>query len=377
MVGLTLKLGFDSTAVGRGLGSVGKQIGNFSKQIGIGAARQVGTKMTDWLGRALQSIPESFSEFTTWAGDLADLQNQTGISVDKLIQLQEAFRLAGTDSVDTGRMISGLASTLQKAASEGGPAADALKRIGLNAGTLANMPIDKAFESIAGAVAGLNKVTKTPITFNDPLSKKFGTSIVETVDKFDGLESVLESIFGGRVGYKMIRFFKTFDDSMGKAAHNTQHLKRILDGDIINRVDDMGDSWGRFSIMFKEFMGIGFRNATRFPMNSMMNNLQDMLSPGQIQPVMDQIGNLVGRNMEVALTQNIGQSFGDMFSNFGRKLGEGFLSMVNLKSMIFGPEVTPKSSASAMITAPQLEQTNALLRDIRKEAFVSRLARFG
>jgi hypothetical protein len=104
-IGTTLKVGFDAAAVRKGFSGLG---GMFSgamrgfRQIGIGAARDVGARMTDLLGRVLMAVPQGIKETLDWAGNLTDTRLSTAIqtSINNAIRQQEyAERGIDTDAV--------------------------------------------------------------------------------------------------------------------------------------------------------------------------------------------------------------------------------------------------------------------------------------
>ena len=124
-INTTVKVGFDGTAVKSGLKNIGGMFGKFSKEVGIGATRKVGELGTDLLGKTLSFFAETPAMFMDYAGDLKDLSTLTDVSVNKLQILQEAFRLAGVDSIDAGKSIGLLAKAIyeaqqQVASGEGG-----------------------------------------------------------------------------------------------------------------------------------------------------------------------------------------------------------------------------------------------------------------
>ena len=79
MIGSTVKLGFDATAVQRGLGGLGGLFGRIGRQIGIGGLRQAGAQVTDLMGRIAMAAPMAMKEMMDWAGNMTDMSAQTGI----------------------------------------------------------------------------------------------------------------------------------------------------------------------------------------------------------------------------------------------------------------------------------------------------------
>ena len=82
-LGTILRVGFDALQVRAGLAGLSRMFGGAMRgfrQVGIGAARQVGAKMTDTIGKLLTALPEGWKEAADWAGDMTDMSNQTGVA---------------------------------------------------------------------------------------------------------------------------------------------------------------------------------------------------------------------------------------------------------------------------------------------------------
>lgn len=377
MIGTTFKLGFDGTSVSRGLGNISSVVGRVGRQIGIGMAREVGTRMTDTLGRILSAVPESLAETMDWSGQLQDMSTQTGVSVKNLVELQEALRLSGAEGADTSRMISTLAANLSEAAKNGGPAADALRKLGLNAQEIAGMNIDQAFYTIGQRIAELTKTTRTPIEFTYLFGPKVGTQIVETSDKIAGLESSMADLFGARMGYKLIRFFKDFNGSMGQARNNVGDLASAMDGGLAARIDDMGDALGRWQTLKRSLGTMALDEVGRFGGGGGINRIFDSLDAEKFRPKIQELMSMLGRNLEVLLSQDLGKSFGDIFRNLGKSFGEGIKDSLKIDVKSLMPSLMGFGSGGKTAKAesdPALQKTNTLLSDIRREVGTARFA---
>jgi hypothetical protein len=87
---------------------------------------------------------------------LAKLGRQLDISTESLAAWRQAADLAGTGASTLDSGLEKLSVNLGTAAMRGGPAADMLKEMGLNAKELAAGPLDTAFIQIADAVDGMD-----------------------------------------------------------------------------------------------------------------------------------------------------------------------------------------------------------------------------
>lgn len=346
-IGTTIKIGFDSTSAKAGLAALRGMFGGAMRglrQVGIGAFRQVGAKATDLLGRVVMAIPEGIKETMDWAGDLNDMSQQTGVSIDRLVLLQEALRLSGAEAADTSRMISTLAANLYEASTEAGPARDALNKLGIYASDLADVPVDRAFEMIGKRVAELGPNLK-------------------------GLENIMGDLFGARMGYKLIRFFRDYDGGMKKAQNNVgDFAARIKDS--AAGYDDMGDALGRFNMRWKELLSVGLDEAVGMFGKDWIDQAFDWASPEKVRAG---IAALKNGFTEFATWAKDG-GFKTMFQDIGKMIGEGIaesLKQLNpfgtmwgtIKRGIGGGMVGPSGGDLSQLITQGAEQT-AYLRKI-------------
>jgi hypothetical protein len=230
-------------------------------------------------------------------------------------------------------------------------------------------------DEIGKAVASLNQTTQTPITFTDEFGKQ-STKIIETTTKMEGLETVMADLFGAKMGYKLIRFFKDFDGNMAQATNNVGTLGEAMDKNA-GSIDNAFDALGRFSNLKRELAG-GFLTETieRFPGG--INAIFDGLDASKLAPKIQEIVTMIGRNLETVMQIGIGKLIGDVMSDLGKSFGEG------VRSSIFG-ESGGKGGSSSFLprllgmgsndttknTAPLIEDTNSILSDIRKNTLTS------
>lgn len=341
MIGTTFKLGFDGSSVARGLGGLSRTLGRVGGQIGIGMARQVGARMTDTLGRVLMAVPDALMETADWSGGLVDMAAQTGVAVDKLVVLEEALRLSGASANDTSRIISTLAKNLREAQTDGGPAAEALRKLGMSWGDFADLPVDQVFENIMRRLAELGPA-------------------------FKDTETVVADLFGAKLGFKLIRFARDFDGSMKQAANNVTGLSGAMTT-AAPRIDQFFDGLGRFESLKRSLASMALDEGMRlFGGPGGADRFFDGLNVEALRPKMTEIFNMLGRNLEVVLTQDLGQSLSDMFKNLGRSLAEGFKESFSVKDLL--PKFSnpfSKSTAAAGDTSGLLREANQLLAQIR------------
>lgn len=297
-IGTTVKIGFDASQVKAGFGALRSMFSGAMRgfrQVGIGAARQVGAQVTDLLGRLVMAIPQGIKETADWAGNLTDMSAQTGVAVSKLVLMEEALRLAGASAADTSRMISTLSDNLHEAMTEAGPAREALNKIGLFAPDIAGLTVDQAFEKIGRQVANLPA-------------------------DFKGLEGIMADLFGARMGYKLIRFFKDFEGGMRQANNNVGDFARRLDS-TAGGYDQMSDALGRFEMRWRETMSVILDEITNMFGTDWVDQMFDFLAPEKIR---------AGLAMLKQGFADLGEwissgGYKTIFQDLGRAIGEGVL----------------------------------------------------
>jgi hypothetical protein len=377
MIGTTLKLGFDGTSIGRGLKSVSGLLGKFGKEVSIGASRKIGEGMTDTLGKILSAIPNAISETMDWAGELADLTNQTGMATDKLVVFQELLRLTGVDSGSTAKMIFTMTKNIKDAARDGGDLADGLKAIGLEAENLKDLQPDEMFAQITKRVGELNQTTSTPVKITDPLTGEVTTKFVELTSKMKDLEKFGSDLFGSKMGYKWIGVAKDFTGAMGQAKNNVGQLGQAMSGGVAGEIDTLGDALGRFENFKRSLSSMAITEIMRVTGPGGIDKVFNFMDPEKLRPKIQELVSMLGRNLEVLLSQDLSKSFGDLMRNLGKSFGEGISSGISVKSLLptwLGGGSGQPSASNGTTVAPLIEDTNTILSDIRKQTLTARFA---
>lgn len=306
MIGSKVTLAFDAHAVKNGLGSLGHLFGRFGKQIAIGGARQIGAQMTDWVGKLVMALPEAISETMDWAGSLVDLSKQTGMTTKDLMELSEAFRLAGGEGMDAGRMIGTMRKNLYSSSKEeSGDVVDALRALGLRGIGLESLGPMEQFEKIM-------KALNATMGSMDP----------------GQLETITTALFGGKLGLKGIAIFKDWNAGLAKARENLGSLAETSP-ETLAMIDDLGDSIGRFATVKKGLTmrlmeGIlgnsGLKGATGM-VDAFYNK---MLALGDsFRDLGESLRKAFDSFMAIANKDGFGAAFGDLLKKVGYYLGQG------------------------------------------------------
>lgn len=353
MIGTTVKLGMDASAVKSGLGSLGHLFGRFGKQIAIGGARQIGAQMTDWVGKLVMALPEAINETMDWAGSLVDLSKQTGMTTKDLMELSEAFRLAGGEGMDAGRMIGTMRKNLYNSSKEeSGDVVDALRALGLRGIGLESLGPMEQFEKIM-------KALNATMGSMDP----------------GQLETITTALFGGKLGLKGIAVFKDWNAGLAKARENLGSLAETSP-ETLAMIDDLGDSIGRFSTVKKGLTmrlmeGIlgtsGLKGATGM-VDAFYNK---MLALGDsFRDLGATLRKAFDSFMAIANKDGIGAAIGSVMKEIGKYIGEGIAESFKGKgASMFLPNIFGggKTASNDTPLLQEAETTNELLGRIYRE----------
>jgi hypothetical protein len=351
MIGSTVRLGFDATAVQKGLGGLGGLFGRMGRQIGVGGLQRVGHQITDLMGRFFMAFPQAQKEMMDWAGNMTDMAAQTGVSIQSLLVMEEALRMTGASAADTSRIMSVFKDNLYEASQGAEAQKNALNRLGFGASDLKHMDIDDAFYAI-------------------------GKRVSELGPEFEGLEGIMADLFGARMGYKMIRFFKDFDGSMATAKKNVSGFSDVSDR-MFAGFDNISDIMGRWANTRRNLMmaftgGMAGDQGIELAGEG-LDLLFDKLN--SLAPAMRNFGQQMMKGtmkaIEVLSNQGIITSLGDLFKNLGKSIGEGIVESM---------QTAPKASKMDMMRAFLSSNTSSdpLLKENQKQTgYLAKIQRDG
>lgn len=129
------------------------------KEVADGAAKALGsiTALGAVLAGAagLGSLVGAAVATAKLGGQLSDLKNRTGASTDFLIKFRQALADTGSSADSAGEVLNRMQRAIYEAASNGGPASDALQSIGLQAENLLQLRPDDQFVAIQNAITAI------------------------------------------------------------------------------------------------------------------------------------------------------------------------------------------------------------------------------
>lgn len=355
MIGSTVRLGFDATAVQKGLGGLGGLFGRIGRQIGVGGLQRVGHQITDLMGRMIVALPAAGKEMLDWAGNLNDMSMQTGISIDRLMLMEEALTIAGAKAADTSMIMSRFADNLYKA-SEGSEAQkEALNRLGFSAQDFKGMDLDEAFFSI-------------------------GKSIAELGPEFEGLEGIMGDLFGMRGGAKFIRFFRDFEGSLAKAKNNISSFggmsQEAFEG--FDKIGEYLERWTmtRRSLLIGFFEGLlggsGVKSAAS-ALDSMFDKLNGMSDK------MREMGKIMRNSFQYIQQEGLGNVAGEVFKALGKSIGEGIAESIKAAMPDMSPggllkSLNPFASNSSDPLLKENQKQTGYLAKIQRDGVTARYA---
>jgi hypothetical protein len=156
-------------------------------------------------------------------GALVDLQEQTGIAIDKLMVMQTAFQQAGMGAEEVQPVINKMQKAIEAAATSGGPAAEAFNRIGLSASKLSAMTADQQLQAVGDAVARIENPTQRAATAMEIFGKSGGRALA--LFAAGGLDDAAKAVGNqARLMKENAGVFDRVTDILGTASTKMQGL---------------------------------------------------------------------------------------------------------------------------------------------------------
>jgi methyl-accepting chemotaxis protein len=356
MIGTTFKLGFDSTAVSRGLGGLRGKMGKVLGSIGRGAAERVGHGMTDLMGRVVMAIPQAIGDTMEWAGSMNDMATATGMSVEKMIELEEMFRLAGVSAKESGAVVFRMMDNIKSGAKDGGDAVEAFRAMGMNIQDVAHLKPDLMFEKIA---------------------RRLG----EMAANGEDIDGIATALFGTKLGYQQLKLFKDYAAVANQAKNNVGGLVTVLGKDGAQRIDAFGDSLQRIETLKRALSVIGLEEFFKIFGSNAGNDFFDNIDIPKIQRTISDIVGQIKVAIDTINTIGISETFKLGVKEIGKFLGDGIkesfgiggnTSAIDKAKGIFG--LLSPSSSNGTQAPKELQKGVSLLEDIKQRVGTAKFA---
>jgi hypothetical protein len=170
--------------------------GNFSSSFSRieGFAGNLGKGLLQGLaaGFSVGAITSFGREILNLADNLQNLSDQTGLSVELLSGLKSPLEEAGTSMDAFAKGVFNLQKNLGNVDKETDPAAQAIKRLGLNLNELRNASPDQFIKQVTDAIAKIeNPVERNTVLFNllGKSAKELGPAFQQLAGRFDELKA--------------------------------------------------------------------------------------------------------------------------------------------------------------------------------------------
>jgi len=356
-IGTKVKVGFDGSAVKRGLagmrmgfskigGMLGRGIKAGAIAGGIGAVTALGVALKAALG---------IKDLADYGSGLSDMAMQTGVAVSKLVELEEALRLAGVPAKDTSRVLSTLAGNMQEALGQTGLARDAFHDLGIYMDDLRGAKVDEVFALI-------------------------GQKIADSGGEIKNLERSMEGLFGARIGYGLLRLFKD-PANFEKARKNVGLLAKDLEASA-NDLDRLADDLGGMQVQMRGvYLGI-YRTAQSVFGDNPLSGLFDGFNYEQLRPVFEKIRNTMALLREEGfglVFSGVMDSLKDQMKEMGRIFGAGVKESMGgmlgdgLRGLIPGFQKGDKDRSTSFLDAIKnnTDRSTAILQRIERQKGVA------
>lgn len=170
---------------------------------------------------AVKKGAEQFFKALEEGGRLADLGEQTGIAVEKLVLLERAFQNNGLQAEDVGAMINRMQKAIVEGGEAGSQAAQKLHQLGLEVSTLKAMTPDHQFEAFGKAIQSIQDPAERSRVAMEIFGKSGGRMLALFANMSEEIQSAKEEVgsYASVMGDKAQEFDKLGDKLQNAIGH--------------------------------------------------------------------------------------------------------------------------------------------------------------
>jgi hypothetical protein len=303
-------------AVTKSMGEMGKKASQTANQMqstlgkGLSSISSLGLKALSGLaGLAAGAVTVGATIGGVWGamnegGELVDLQEQTGVTIPKLMALRLAFEQAGLGADDVQPKISKMQRAIFDANISAGPAAKAFEYLGLSAKDLAEMDADTQLLKVGDAIAGLENPT---------------------------VKAAVSMELFGKSGGKMLSFFATggLDEAAAAVGEQAEIMRRYA-----TAFDSITDALGTYHVKLR-----GFFVGAAAAIAPYLMQVSEWFKTLDFSKIGTQVGNAIATLYEVIAQGDLGTLVGDMleigFKTAGNTLFAYMLSELKTLQFLF------------------------------------------
>lgn len=212
---LYVSVGGDVSGLEKAFADVGKNIEEVGKRI-EGFGKTLSKSLTAPIVAAGASIVGLATASGAYADRILDLTDITGMSAGAIQEWQVVADRAGTSTEVVTSAVEGLVKRMPQIKNESGPAAEAVKKLGLSFGELENLSPDDLIETLVYQLSGL----EDPIERNVIASNLFGGAWKDLAPILgtgaDKIKEIRDASRDGLLSDDQIKNANEFRESMGE-----------------------------------------------------------------------------------------------------------------------------------------------------------------
>lgn len=337
-VSTTLKVGFDSSAVKRGFGS----IGGMFKSIGRGMAMGAGAMMSKSLFDLAIKAATGVDQLADFAGEAEDTALQVKSTTAEILKLDRALDLAGSE-VKAGRMLSTMRDNIFDAANGAEDLQKAFRDLGFQTSDFKGKSTMEQFKMIGEGVAAMG-------------------------DDAGRVENSLEKIFGARMSMQLLKLFRNSDvfdqagEEIGIFADNVESSASKL-GKAQDQFKRLPYLWRGINLaIFNAISGDGST------VKKLMDGIQRAIDTGDFSLIAYNLKAELAKAIEVLGDSAIWKGIEEKFRGLGKIIGEGVkdalmpkLPKLGLPSWLGGKETAMNDPIK------EIQRTNSILERIYRD----------
>lgn len=339
-IGTTLKVGFDSSAVKRGFGSLGGMFKGIGRGMAMGAGAMMSKSLVDLAIKAATGV----DQLADFAGEAEDTALQVKASTAEIIKLDRALELAGSE-VKAGRMLSVLRDNIYDAANGTEDLQKAFRAIGLQSRDFAGKTTMEQFNLIGEAVAAMG-------------------------DDAGKVENSLEKIFGAKMSMQLLRLFRN-QDVFTQAGEEVGNFAAKVD-EAAGRLGSAQDQFKRLPYLWRG-LNLAIFNAISgdgSTVKKLMDGIQQAIDTGDFSKIVYTLKAELAKAIEVIGDSEIWKSIEEKFRGLGKLIGIGIVDGVSGKmpGKILPSLFGGKDDSTTMIDpTSEIMKTNSLLERIYRD----------
>lgn len=179
------------------------------------------------------------SDVIDYGGELDDMSSKTKIAVKDLVVLKEAFKFAGMESADLGKIVNGLSSKLDAPSPK---ILAVMDQLGLSMEKVQSLSIGERFEVVGEAIGNLSSETARAAASQTLFGKAAGNNLLVLFNNKGAMDEARKSV-GGLAGTmeKNAASFAGVGDSLDSIITKSRQFFAALLGQNIDRLKEVAD----------------------------------------------------------------------------------------------------------------------------------------